>query len=165
MLGTLLMCACSLLLLVLRDHIGQLFSSDPAVLLLTTATVLPLAMSLIGEPDSGFQNWQCDSAGPTGWHCGALAIMLQAAVPGFQTICSEAEPDAPVAISGCVFSLHSVRSLCIGAQPRQVMLQQHVKKNDSHPIPSAGLSTMAVDGSLLPDCVQQFTCTVTSTSV
>jgi hypothetical protein len=79
--------------------------------------------------------------------------------------CAQIHSICPQSLSGCVFLLHSVRSLCNGAQPRQVMLQQHVRKNHSHPIPSAGLSTMAVDGSLLPDCVQQFTCTVTSTSV
>lgn len=48
-LGTVLMCTCSTLLLVFSSHIGKAFSADPAVVRLTTATVLPLAISLIGE--------------------------------------------------------------------------------------------------------------------
>jgi hypothetical protein len=59
-LGTFLMCACSLLLLVFSKHIGRVFSSDPAVVTLTTAAVLPLAVSLIGALNQGFQIMNSD---------------------------------------------------------------------------------------------------------
>lgn len=49
MLGTLLMGACSLLLLVFSNHVDRLFTSDPAVQQLATVTMLPLAVSLIGK--------------------------------------------------------------------------------------------------------------------
>jgi hypothetical protein len=75
MLGTLLMCACSLLLLVFRNNIGSLFSSDPAVVQAATATMLPLAVSLIGERHRRLLG----DAGSCSVQCGAAVQLLLAA--------------------------------------------------------------------------------------
>lgn len=49
LLGTVVMCASSVVLLLSRNQIGRLFSSEHGVVMLTAQAVPPLAVSLIGE--------------------------------------------------------------------------------------------------------------------
>ena len=49
LLGTVVMCCSSAVLLLSRNQIGKLFSSEHGVVMLTAQAVPPLAVSLIGE--------------------------------------------------------------------------------------------------------------------
>jgi hypothetical protein len=51
LLGTVVMCASSVVLLLSRNQIGRLFSSEYGVVMLTAQAVPPLAVSLIGEAE------------------------------------------------------------------------------------------------------------------
>jgi MATE family multidrug resistance protein len=49
LMGVVVMCACSVALLLGRDQLGWLFTSELGVVLLTSQAVPPLAVSLVGE--------------------------------------------------------------------------------------------------------------------
>jgi len=63
LLGTVVMCASSGVLLLSRNHIGRLFSSEHGVVVLTAQAVPPLAVSLIGAMNT-LISAGCMGAGP-----------------------------------------------------------------------------------------------------
>ena len=55
--GTLSMMLFAIILVIFRDQLGLLFTSDPEVVLLTSQAVPMLAVSLIGAPARGRGRW------------------------------------------------------------------------------------------------------------
>lgn len=66
LLGTVVMCVSTGVLLLSRNYVGKLFSSEHSVVLLTAEAVPPLAISLIGKHTPG---WTAGGGGASKGEC------------------------------------------------------------------------------------------------